>query len=264
MIKRSSNPLPARSPGFTLIELLVVIAIIAILAAMLLPALGRGKGSAQRTACANNLRQLRLALGLYITDNNGLMPPRGVPANAWPTQLQPSYSALKLLRCPSDPAASENATPTNTPPETAARSYLMNGCEDAILDMFGGLAPPKGVALPTLRETVITRMADTVVFGEKASASAQFYLVLDTDASLYLWTSRKAATAGRPDRSTSPAAPIMPLEMAACAPFVTGIFCVRRTCGPLQKRDGRTTRCAGPIEAGAQQQRDSSSSLPLE
>src|SRR5689334_314294 len=61
-------------PGFTLIELLVVIAVIAILAALLLPAVSQAKQQAYTAVCINNQKQLQLAWHMYVEDNNGKLP----------------------------------------------------------------------------------------------------------------------------------------------------------------------------------------------
>src|SRR5262249_40441137 len=90
---RSSSE--ASSRGFPLIELLVVIAIIAILAAMLLPALARAKESACRTQCLGNLKQLELCLKLYVDDNRNLFPPRS-DSLRWPTKLLDLYRNTNL------------------------------------------------------------------------------------------------------------------------------------------------------------------------
>jgi len=106
---------PLRSRAFTLIELLVVIAIIAILAALLLPALARAKDLAKLTECINNCRQIAIGLRMWSNDNehkfpwkvdiadggSSLMPPE------WIDHFRSASNELitpKLLTCPKDAA----------------------------------------------------------------------------------------------------------------------------------------------------------------
>ena len=97
----------AKPRGFTLIELLIVIAIIAILAALLFPVFARAREQARKVRCGSNLRQVGLALQMYTSDWDGLLPlAHSRPSVDGPPSivsiLHPYTKSQELFRCPSD------------------------------------------------------------------------------------------------------------------------------------------------------------------
>ena len=130
-----------RSRGVTVLELLIGVATIAVIAALLIPALSGSRAHANQTACLSNQRQIGLAIILYANDHQGYLPATthstgrrynratGTWSNeeAWISVLSPYLADVDEIRvCPADPPARRNAIlALKTKPEKAT-SYILN------------------------------------------------------------------------------------------------------------------------------------------
>ncbi|MFC1635073.1 type II secretion system protein [Planctomycetota bacterium] len=116
-----------KSKGFTLIELLVVIAIIALLMAILMPALNRVKGQAQKISCQARLKQWGLIFKLYTDDYDGYFNNRDVTGGLWMTALQSYYKDdAKMLLCPTATRLMQNSSDWGTYKAASLDSYVFS------------------------------------------------------------------------------------------------------------------------------------------
>lgn len=145
--------------GFTLLELLVVTAIVSVLAALTVGVCVQAKAKAHQTSCRNNLRQLVLAMRMYLDDNSGRFP----TTPGWTKNLLPSVTG-RIMQCPSDPRPPGNTTNAKSPAsfDAAVSDYWLNSA------LMRTVTRGRHFFVLGQNESAVYRPTDTFLFGDAA------------------------------------------------------------------------------------------------
>jgi len=252
--KGPSHALAGCRAGFTLIELLVVIAIIGILASMMLPSLSGAKQRGKMILCINNLRQMGLAIQMYVDDHQQRFPPAtvtqmdpltGLPADPIPrptlqalggreplnpacfpnARSRPLWHYIKpsdVFRCPDDRGqrilpCSSGCGPDFSPSnfKTLGMSYQYNGGTPTVLSGGGFQAWRNSPVLPaTLAGQAEGWIPDPSRFIVMYEPAARLYGCPDTGPRWYQWHFAAAGPAEFVDPRTAPARFVSPILFA--------------------------------------------------
>jgi len=220
--------------AFTLIELLVVIAIIAVLIGLLLPAVQQAREAANRTRCANNLKQMGLAIHGYL-DVNGSLPPNGIftynPSCSTVTQTSPWSAVSRILPYIEQETLFRNidfTTGYSTQPGISSQRVGTYICPDEVNDKGSGSDPTYGNKNWTINYAanlgtwaVLTDKAGLMVNGDGAFAPNRGFSPFDfrdglsntlAFAEVKGYTTR---VSGTPNTATFAPAPPPPASVAA-------------------------------------------------
>ncbi len=157
-----------RSPnGFTLVELLTVMAIIAIIVALLLPAVNSSRERGRMTYCANNLKEIGKGLALYAGEHQDRLPPalNTTAGTSWANEILPYLEDEKrVFYCPSDPIAGTAGE---------ARSYAANGIGPGAAGETTYICPfsNKSSAKPMRLGDIDSNKGDIILVGERVGES---------------------------------------------------------------------------------------------